>query len=271
MKPIHALLFISAVVLAAPVAKADDPTARQLLAKAQALYDKRGDTIQNSIDAASTLETALTQVQSADLKYDILILETRSLYWQGTHTDGDDNKKVIHLKAKAQADAAIALDDSYAEGQYYAGINLARWAEANGIVASISHKGELIQYMKNAADVTRTTRDGQDGETVDGYGPDRVLGRMYQKLPGILGGDHNLAVTYLRTAVAKAPKHAINVVYLADSLYKGSSAEQAEGKQIVTALLQNDPTVFGQADDRVPETLDEFQWARDLLNGKPVP
>jgi len=264
-------MFLSAIALIAPVAKADDATARDLFAKAKSLFDKRGEKLQNSIDATTTLEQAEGQAVSSDLKYDIFVLEARALYWQGCHTDGDDNKKVIHLKAKDKADAAVAIDDSYSEGHYYAGINLARWAEANGIVSSISHKGELVAYMNKASDITRTTRDGQDGATVDGNGPDRVLGRMYQKLPGILGGDHNLSVTYLRTAVAKASGHAINLVYLADSLYKGNSTEKAEGKQMMETLVTKDPAAYGQADDRVPETIDEFQWARDLLNGKPVP
>jgi hypothetical protein len=267
--------------LTAP-AQADD--AKALLAKAQGLYQKRGDALQNSVDAVTTLKQAAAAAQDQDLKYDILVLEARALYWQGMHTSGDDNKKVIFLAGQQAGDAAVALNDSYAEGHYYAGINLARWAEANGIVASISHKGELIAYMNKAADVTRTTRDGSNGETVDGYGPDRVLGRMYQKLPRILGGDHNLSVTYLRKTVANAGNLALNVVYLADTLIKGNSSEQAEGKQVATKLVSNDVNTFGRgleqcsdpssnavSCDRTPETIEEFQMARDLLNGHPVP
>jgi hypothetical protein len=275
MNPTRALVLFAVALSAfsAHAARADDATAQQLLTKAQALYENRGqgDELQNAKDAITTLATAAQDAVSSDLKYDILILSARTYYWQGMHTTGDDAKKPIYLAGQQVADQAAQLNDSYAEAHYYAGINLARWAEANGIVASISHKGQLITYMQKASDITRTTRDGSDGETVDGYGPDRVLGRMYQKLPGVLGGDHNLAVTYLRKTVANAPKLSLNVVYLCDSLYKGSSAEKAEGKATLTALLQNDPTVFGQSLDRVPETIEEFKLAQDLLNGHPVP
>jgi hypothetical protein len=267
-------LFIAAsALLAAPAVFADDNTAQQLYNKALDLYKHRADSAQVAVDALTTLGQAEADVVGADLKYDILILEARTLYWQGQHTDGDDNKKVIYLKGETQAEAAIAItgEDSYAEGYYYAGINLARWAEANGIIASISHKGELIDYMNKASDPARTTRAGDDGKTVDGYGPDRVLGRMYKKLPGILGGDHNLSLKYLREAVDNAAGNSLNVVYLADTLLSGSNAEKTEGTQLLQNLVAQDPVVYGTAMDRVPETVEEFQLAKTLLAGGSIP
>ncbi|HUP58748.1 MAG TPA: hypothetical protein VM598_14915, partial [Bdellovibrionota bacterium] len=190
MKSIR-VLSILALALAAPFAQADDVVARQHFDKALEKYRlHRADSLQISNEILDTLNKAEAEVTAGntELRYDILVLASRTFYWQGQHTDGDENKKVLHLRGKEKADAAILVSQDYSEAYFFAGINLARWAEANGIVASISHKGELIEYMQQAADVARTTRDGQAGESVDGNGPDRVLGRMYEKLPGILGG-----------------------------------------------------------------------------------
>ncbi len=261
-----------AFAVSAPFAQADDAVARDLYGKALEKYRlHRADSLQISKEILETLTQAEAQVRNVELKYDILVLASRTLYWQGQHTDGDDNKKVIHLKGLEKGKQAIAVTDEFSEGFFFAGINLARWAEANGIVASISRKGELIEFMEQASDLSRTTRDGSKGESVDGNGPDRVLGRMYEKLPGILGGDHDLAVRLLRKAVAESKWNALNVLYLADSLLKGNNAEKAEGKTVLNNLIANDVNAFGAHYDRLPETIEEFALARGLLNGRPIP
>ena len=263
----------SAVLVAASAistAHATDTTAQAALDQGNALYAQRNDTDQTPIlNALKLLSAAEGTATTNDINFDILILESRALYWQGQHTVSVDDQKTIYLNGQAKAVAARALSDAYAEGPYYAGINLARWGEANGIVASIGHKAELIQDMADASNPSRATRDGDDGETIDGYGPDRVLGRLYYKLPAILGGNFNTSVADLTISVQKAPNYALNILYLVDTLEHGSAAQQAQGKQMLTSLLAQNPETFNP--DRLPETLDEFQLGRDYQNGKPLP
>ena len=263
-------LALTAVVFASgSMTRADDQQARTSYGQALDLYQQRGQA--GKIDQAlSVLASAETQVTTDNaLKYDIFILEARAYFWQGTHAATNDDKKRIHLAGQQKADQAKTLNPSYADGYYFAGVNLARWAEANGVIASISHKGQLEQYMKDSSDPTRTTRDGKTAESVDGYGPDRVLGRMFQKLPGILGGDHNKSLQHLDIAVQKAPELALNTVFLADTLMHGSNDEKAQAKKMLQDLLTHDPSTFDS--DRVPETREEFVMAQGLLDGKPLP
>ena len=186
------LAALVSVAMVSP-AHADDTSAQKALDQANALYAQRADLTKND-QAITVLAAAEGTATNNDINFDILILESRALYWKGQHATNTNDEKTVYLSGQTKALAARKLNDSYAEGPYYAGINLARWGEANGIIASISHKGELIQDMTDAIDPSRATRDGNDGETIDGYGPDRVLGRMYYKLPAILGGSHDTSV-----------------------------------------------------------------------------
>lgn len=262
------LFVLLAALSAVPVSAADDAAAKAKFEQAKALYEGRQD-LAKVDQAIQVLAQAEGLAADAELKYDILILHARSLYWKGQHQKSDDAKKPVFLAAKDKADAARRLTDDYSEAPYYAGISLARWAEANGVVESIQRKGELIKYMNDAKDAARSTRDGAGGEEIDGYGPARVLGRMYHKLPAMLGGDRAESLKYLRLAVAKADNYVLNVLYLVDTLSKGGAAERAESSKLLNELLARDINSF--AKDRQPETLEELQLARDYQNGKPLP
>ena len=117
--------------------------------------------------------------------------------------------------------------------------------------------------------IERTTRDDKEGESVDGYGPYRTLGRLYKKLPSVFGGSHSESVKYLDKAVKGDATLALNVVYLADTLIKdGNDSEQAEGRRLLNELLAKDPNRLNPA--RPAETVEEFGLARDVLAGKEI-
>ena len=264
--------FVAVTVLSALVlttaAFADDASAQKAFDDAKVAFASRTAGSLAAVDnAISLLATAEGQVESTELKYDILVLASRALYFKGTHTTGDANKKKIHLEGRAKADAAEAVSADFAEAPYFAAINLARWGEANGIVSSVSQVPSLKKYMALA--VERVTRTDAEGESVDGYGPYRTLGRMYKKLPGLLGGSTSESIKYLDKAVKGAPTLALNVVYLADTLMKdGNDAQKAEGRRLLTELLAKDPSTFNS--DRSVETVEEFASARLVLAGKDI-
>lgn len=272
--PISKLMNVAVVAalalstVASRAVRADDATAQKAFEDAKALYADRSGSALGAIEKAiALLATAEAQVADKSLKYDILVLASRSMYFRGTHTAGNDNKKAIHSAAQAKAEAAEALMSDYAEAPYYAGINLARWGEANGIVSSVKQVPKLKKFMAEAME--RSTRTDESGESLDGYGPHRVLGRMLKKLPGFLGGSQAESVNALEKAVAGDPTTALNVVYLADSLIKGGSeSDKAKGTQLLNELLSKDPATLNPS--RVTETTEEFQLARDVLAGKEI-
>src|SRR5262245_12932525 len=121
-----------AVTFTAQAVLADDAVVQQKFAAAKALFAQREALSKN--DAALTaLEGLDGQAQSADLKYDILVLASRAYYWKGGHTNGDDAKMAVYQKGMDKATAAKGINDDLAEGYYYYGINLGKWALAKGV------------------------------------------------------------------------------------------------------------------------------------------
>jgi hypothetical protein len=258
-------LAVSAVtisVLANNFAFAEEILGQKTYEDAMSAFSQRSSTDTAPIEVAlSVLNSLENKSDDSDTNYKVFILKARANYWKGLHASTDKEKIAIYLQGQNAAEAAIKINDGYADGYYYAGIHLARWAEANGIFQSIGKKDQLIKLMNDA--MNRPTLEGNPGESIDGYGPDRTLGRAYHKLPGVLGGSHSKSLSYLRKAVeSKTFLVAQSVNYLADTLASGPSVEKAEAKKILDELLAQDPITYNPA--RVPETLDEFKDAKEL-------
>ena len=210
--------------------------------------------------ALQKLEEIENKSADKDVNYDIFVLEARALYWKGVHLKARDQIMATHLKGQQKADAAVKVNPEYTEGYYYAGINLGRWGEANGIIPSLSKLGTLKAYMADAS--SHLTRAGDAGGTVDGYGPSRVIGRIYFKLPRVFGGSHKEAIKNLKVAYDNAKDLALNVVYYAETLNDGTKEEKIEAKRVLDELLAADPETINK--DRIPESREEFKEAREL-------
>jgi hypothetical protein len=239
-------------------ARADDP-AQADYNDAKELFTNHRGTPEKLVLSIQKLEDAEKKVVDATLKYDILALSSYAYYFQGISTDGDNEKKRLHGAGLEKGKAAVALNPELAEGYYYAGINLGRWAEANGILSSLDHKDELIKYAETAA--TKLTRQGTPGAAFEGYGPARTLGRVYFKLPKLFGGSRTKALKYQREAYAKGKEIAINVVYLAETL-ADKDEDKAEAIKLLDDLLAQSETEYNK--DRIPENKIEFEEGRKL-------
>lgn len=239
-----ALLTVSVLSFASQ-SFADDKIATENLAKASELYQQR-DVVDangkyiNILTAIETLKTASTNAEDEDLKFDIAILTSRCHYWLAQHATEKNSKISLFQAAMETAKQAQAINDEYAEGFYYYGIALGRWAEANGVTESLGRKDELMQSMKESK--IRPTREDAKGETIDGMGPDRILGRVYYKLPFFAGGSRSESLKYLSNAYSTAPKFFINGIYYAETLSDGGSkAEVAQACQILKEISSKKP------------------------------
>ncbi len=243
------------------IAVSADAQVQSGLEAAKTLFSQRSaenpKPIEEMLERLSQLEG---KADDSDLNFDILIMESRGLYWKGMHAKSNDDRSAIHALGQAKADEARKINDGYAEGYYYAGIHLARWGEAQGVITSIRRKGELMQYMVDA--MNHMTRDDQPGETLDGAGPNRVYGRLYFKLPSVFGGSHSESVKYLSKAVSMAKNLPLNIVYYAETLKSGNASEKALAKQLLDEMLSKNPTTYNP--HRIPENMEEFEMARKL-------
>ncbi len=240
---------------------ADDSSAREKFAEAQRSFEGREDSSQ--IDKAlNLLEQVIAETQDVELLFTARVLESRCWHRKGHVTENAESRKELHQKGMLAAEAAKNLNDTYADSYFLFAINLASWAQANGVIASLARKAELIAHLNGT--LGRTTQSGQKGETFDGWGPNRVLGRLYFKLPGFAGGSHSKAVELRTQAVEQAPEHSGNYVYLAEALLDGNENEKALARDLVTNALARTPETWDPK--RGPETREDLVRLRKLLN-----
>ena len=256
-------LSLLAICLSSATCFANDVEIKRAYDKAFNLFQSRSRTDSTLIDQALlTLSEVEGKAEDSDLNYDIYILESRCLYWKGSHQASNDDKMFTHDLGVQKAEKAKSIDDGYAEAYYFAGINLARWGEAKGILASLSRKGELESYMQQT--LAHRTRGDQPGKMIDGFGPDRVFGRMFYKLPGLFGGSLEKSLMHLRTAYLGAKNIPLNIIYYAESLSSGTREQKAMAIKLLDELLKSNPLTYNP--ERLPENLDEFELARKLRN-----
>jgi len=221
------------------------------------LYLEREDDAK-AADALEKFEEALKIASTDDEKYEAQIWLARTYYYRGTAAPDKKDKKKLHLAGRDHADAATKLNRKGADGWWFYGINLGKWAEANGIRKSISEKTNITNAMKRLLRID---------ETHDSYGPHRTLGRLFFKLPGILGGDKKKAYTHLKLAYDNAPSNSKNAVFYGEILI--SRGEKAEARNVLEALLAVQAITFYNDKnpelDRVGETKMDQEAARKLM------
>ena len=235
-----------------------DEGAKAKITQADGLYKDRADL--TKVDQALTLlDQAAQEATSNDVKFDALVHQSYTLYFLGTRQTEKSQKVKTFLDGDNKAREAIKIGD-YADAYYWSAANLGRWGETMGVLQSLGRKDELIKILKTISE--KDTLNNEAGETYASYGADRILGRVYAKLPSFAGGSRPQALALLKRSYEKGGGWALSAFYYADALASGSADEKGEAKRILDKLLANDPKTFDP--DRVPETEDEFELARKL-------
>lgn len=247
-----------AMSLLSPTTYADDAEARGLYETAAKLYDLRAED-DNNDKAIEALDSAYDTVEDAALKIDIALLATRAYYWRGMHLD----KKKAKMEAyEAAYEYADEIKDQCGDdqnlcgaGHYYYALNLARWAEVKGVIESLSRKQELLDNLAVAL---------KNDATIDSYGPNRILGRMYFKLPGFAGGDNKKSLEHLKLAMDSAnPPHVLNSVFYAETLIAVKKKDDAcDVLDEVIKKATDEGDAYNPA--RIPETKEELAEAKAL-------
>ncbi len=206
---------------------------RAQTAPATALADARGAYEQRAEPARAQAAFELFQ---AAAKADPTSVEARwegarAAYFYGNYTkaDASDRDKIAVFETGiALAKEAVALAPKDVEAHFWLGVLYGVYGEAKGIFKSLSLVSPIKQEMQTCLDLDAS---------VEGYGPDRVLGRLYYKLPGFKGGDNKKSIAHLEKSLAGAPTDALTKVYLAET-YKseGMKAKAIEQLQGVVAM-----------------------------------
>jgi tetratricopeptide (TPR) repeat protein len=216
-----------------------------VLADARSAYEQRSDSARAKAAVELFQEAAKAEPGSVEARWE----GARAAYFYGTYAraDAPDGEKMaIFDGGMTLAKQAIALSPRGVEGHFWLGVLYGVYGEAKGVLKSLSLVPSIKQEMQTCLELD---------PSVEGYGPDRVLGRMYYKLPWFKGGDNKKSIAHLEKSLAGAPTDALTKFYLAET-YKseGMKAKAVEQLQGIIAMTPDPrwtpehPTIKAQAE-----------------------
>ena len=201
------------------------------LAAARAAYEQRADPAQAKAAVGLFQQAAKADPASADARWE----GARAAYFYGEYTEAaasDSEKMAIYSAGIALAKEAIALAPKNVEAHFWLGVLDGVYGEAKGIFKSLALVPEIKQEMKTCLELD---------PAVEGYGPDRVLGRLYYKLPWFKGGSTKKSIAFLEKSLAGAPTNALTKLYLAESYRSEGMKDKAIAQLKEIVAMTPDP------------------------------
>jgi len=235
------LLFL----LLAPAALAGAPEER-LVKRGDRFYERRGQGRRWCAKAIESYEKALAlNPESVTASWKI----ARATYWLGVHTEETAEKLRIHKKGIDVAKRAIALDAKSVESHFWLGVSYGKYGEAKGVTNSLGLIDPIKAEMRKVIELD---------EEFEGGGAHRVLGRLYFKVPALLGGDLDKAEEHLKKAVSIDEGRLLNHLFLAEVYLERDEKEKA--KRHLELVVDGE-----WEEHRRPENEEEKERAKALL------
>lgn len=138
-------------------------------------------------------------------------------------TKETEDKLKIFAAGRDVASAAAKAKPDCGPCHFWGGINRALFGETSGIFRTIATLGIVKQDLERAAEIDPAYAYG---------GPDRILGLIDQKVPGILGGSDTDAAAHFEKAITLAPTNPLNYLFLA-RLQKDEIEDDAAFKAVL--------------------------------------
>jgi tetratricopeptide (TPR) repeat protein len=199
----------------------------ELIAQADKLYAEMKDMAVAQEALAKYREAAV----NAEDKYEVFWKLSRIFYYIGSRTESKKEKKVIFGQGIYYAKKAIVLEPEKPDGHFWVGVNYGVFGEAKGVLKSLSLVKPIKEAMNKVIELDRGYEDG---------GPDRVLGRVYFKLPGFAGGSKKKSLEHLLKSKELAPNDALTRCYLADTLLTHKEVEKAREELEYVLSMESD-------------------------------
>lgn len=180
---------------------------------------QRGDLAFQKRNVRSELESALHHYKTARVSSDHFV-EASWKYsmalqsFASRFVEDEALKMELFREGAEVAKAATDADPNCGPCEFWTAINMAQYGELKGVFKMLGSLSEIISRLEKAASLEPSHAMA---------GPYRVLGTIYQTLPGILGGDHEKAQVYFEKAVALVSDEPLN--YLAMAKLKASVGE----------------------------------------------
>jgi tetratricopeptide (TPR) repeat protein len=211
------VFLLLAVVILALVALSQEPAAQSLIAQGDALYAQRAD-LAKAKDALAKYQEALLKGED---KYESYWKAAKAEYWIGDHEPTDKAKKAALQMGIYYAKKAVELEPEKPDGHYWLGVNYGKYGEAKGVLKSLSLVKPIKAAMNKVVELDRSYEMG---------GADRVLGRVYFKLPGFAGGSKDKSLEHLLKSKEYGPNDAVTRMFLAETYLALDKVEEARAE-----------------------------------------
>ena len=245
MKKIGTLAFLTVFCF---VSSLSPQTAEEWIVQADQLCNEMKD-----MATAKEAETLyLKAVGMTESKYDVYWRLSRILYYIGEHTEKKKEKKTIFARGVYYAEKAIEQEPEKPDGHYWLGVNNGKVGETRGVLKSLSLVKPIKRAMNKVIELDRSYEDG---------GPDRVLGRVFYKLPGFAGGDKKKSLEHLLKSKEYGPDDAVTRIYLAETYLALKEKDKAREELEYVLGMESDVRWFYAIDENK-------EVARELLNSK---
>lgn len=203
-----------------------------------------------SYDVAMQSKALEDQIYSMQFMNDYASFLTKNM--EGAKSDVKKKMKAKLYEQFARiislGDAALKTAPNNASAVILRALGVAQKGSFDGITASIKIIDPTFEALHKARKL--------DPKALDGLGQ-LVLGRMYFEVPGLLGGDSELAVQYLEEAHQISPIGVTGIRFLAEAYEDEGEDEKAEAT--LTKLLTLSPKY-----EDLQETVDQFKSSAGL-------
>jgi tetratricopeptide (TPR) repeat protein len=216
----------------------------------------QGDELYNEMKDMATAKEALAKYREAmnklDNKYEAYWRIARMHYFIGEHTEKKKDKKTIFSQGIYYATKAVESEPEKPDGHYWLGVNNGKYGETRGVLKSLSLVKPIKRSMNKVIELDRSYEDG---------GADRVLGRVFFKVPGIAGGSKDKSLEHLLKSKELGPEDALTRIYLAETLLKHKRVDEAREELEYVLNMEDDPRWFKGIEE-------SKEMARELLKDK---
>lgn len=200
---------------------------------------------------------ALQERKAALVKGDIDHCEVANIYYQLAKITGGRQataaKKHYLEQCIESAERAIQQDAQAGTAYFLRGLCVGRKGEAQGLWSGL----KIINPFRENMEIAVKIAPG-----IDRGGPHRALGRLYYKLPGLLGGDLEKSIHHLLQSIQYGPGYWENRYFLAESYF--SSARYAEAKEALAQAMKLSAQDPDQSD--APERQQHFEDLMASIN-----
>jgi tetratricopeptide (TPR) repeat protein len=238
MKALFSTLFLFGLFLNA--ANAED-----LVAQAMEYYNLR----ENKEDLDKAIELLEEAMKEDPENYEAAWRLAKARWYQGNFATPAD-KKVSFEKGAEAGKHAVEIDPAGCLGHFWLGVNLALKAENGGMFEALGLIDPIKEEMKRTLELDPKCECG---------GPQRVLGKLYSKIPFFKGGSKSKAISFLNESLNLCSNDTQSRIFLAE-IYVDDGKKSLAIQQLKLVLKQEpDP-------DWIPETRANQKIAEKMLS-----